>query len=91
MKEYKKWNGGLHRYEPYYVDDDKRLCLYSEDMDLEIDCCQCLKPIKYGETYTSKEVHNGVGFGYAVCPKCYEEEWERRRVWKNQKESSAEE
>ena len=88
---YRKWDGEVHQYLPYPVPDDKRLTLYCEDMEQEVDCCQCLKPIKYGETYTSKEVHNWVGLGYAVCPKCYEEEWERIRVWENQKENYAEE
>lgn len=76
---YQKFNYQKHKYEPYFVPKEKRLTLYSDNMDEEIDCCQCLKPLKYGESYTSLEVQNGFGFGYGVCQKCYNEEWERRR------------
>ena len=48
-------------------------------MDEIVNCCQCLKEMKFGEGYTSKEVHTPVlGFGYCVCSECYEKEMERR-------------
>ena len=56
---------------------------YSEDMNEIVNCCQCLKPIRYGDTYTSKEVHTKIGFGYAVCQECYEEEWERKKYYED--------
>jgi len=30
----------------------------------------------YGDGYTSKTIHNSVGFGYPVCEKCYNKELE---------------
>lgn len=28
-----------------------------------------------GASYTSRLIHNDLGFGYAVCPRCYEAEF----------------
>jgi hypothetical protein len=36
------------------------------------------KELEYGETYTSKEIHTQIGFGYGVCHDCYEQEWARK-------------
>lgn len=79
MMLYRKWNCKKHEYEPYPVPKDKKLTLYTENMEEEINCCQCLKLMKYKDSFTSREVHNAVGLGYAVCKECYEKEWERRR------------
>lgn len=52
---------------------------YSEDMDEIVNCAKCLKEIKIGDSYTSKEIHTDLGFGFAVCEDCYEKELERKR------------
>lgn len=31
--------------------------------------------LAFGEGYTSRLIHNDLGFGYAVCPRCYEAEF----------------
>lgn len=31
--------------------------------------------LAFGESYTSRLIHNDLGFGYAVCPRCYEAEF----------------
>lgn len=72
-----KWNYEKQDYEPYEVPDDWNVKMYSNDMDEIINCCQCGCSVKYGECYTSKEVHNNFGFGYMVCEKCYDGEWVR--------------
>ena len=79
MQKFRKWNYQTHKYDDYFVPDDKILKTYSNDMNEIVNCCQCLKEIKYGDSYTSKEVHTPIGFGYAVCEDCYKQEWERRR------------
>jgi len=81
MKEFRKWNYQKQDYDPYYVPDDKKLVLYSDDMHLVVNCCQCLKEIIYGDSYTSLEVHNSIGLGYPVCFNCYQEEKERRNLY----------
>lgn len=73
---YRKWNYKTHSYDDYNI--KKRLVLLTDDMDELVPCCQCLKMVKYGETYTSLEVHNRSGLGYPVCSKCYAKERERR-------------
>lgn len=75
---YNKWNALAHRYDPYYVPADKKLVFYDTDLEDIVNCCQCLKEIKYGDSYTSLEVHTEIGTGYAVCESCYSQEIARR-------------
>ena len=49
-----------------------------------MNCPHCGKELPYGETYTSKEIHNWVGLGYGVCEECYEEEWKRRKKYRTE-------
>ena len=74
-----KWNVKKHTYEPYEIPDEWNCPLYSEYLDQIVNCPQCGKELQYGNTYTSKEIHNNIGLGYGVCEKCYQEEWERKR------------
>ena len=46
-----KYNTKLHKYE--------------EDMEKMVPCAQCGRLHKYGEMYTSREVHTAYGFGFA--------------------------
>jgi len=62
-----KWNGKA--YEPYDLPDEA--CLYTDDMDKEIACCQCGRKIKFGNCYTSRTIHTEMGMGYAECEDCY--------------------
>ena len=71
-----KWNPKLHKYEDYKPKFP--ITMHSEDMSLIVNCCQCGKKVEYGKTYTSLEVHNNNGFGYAVCGECYNEEYKRK-------------
>lgn len=75
-----KWNYATHDYDPYRIPDEWHTPIYSDDMDEIVNCCQCGCEIKFGDTYTSKEIHSGLGFGYPVCEECYEEELTRRRA-----------
>jgi len=72
-----KWNYKKHIYEPYEIPDEWNCKTYSTDMEEIINCPHCGKEIKYGNTYTSKEIHTEMGFGYGVCEDCYNKEWER--------------
>ncbi len=76
-----KWNVRLHKYEPYEIPDEWNCPMYSSDMEEIVNCPHCGKKLLFGETYTSKEIHNGIGLGYGVCEKCYQEEWERKRKY----------
>ena len=76
----KKWNNKTAVYDDYNVLDEWKVKTYSGDMEEIINCAQCGKEVKVGETYTSLEVHTEVGFGYLVCPQCYEQEHKRRDV-----------
>ena len=80
--ELRKWNYETHEYEPIEVPDEWNVSLYTENMDEIVNCPHCGKELRFGETYTSKEIHNWVGFGYGVCEECYEEEWKRRKKYR---------
>lgn len=85
MRKLQRWREINHRYEPHLVPDEWNVKLYTDDMDEVVNCARCGKKIKYGDCYTSRQIHNDFGFGYAVCPKCYEEEWKEYREAKEQK------
>ena len=80
-----KWDYSSHSYStiPLISRTPLNLKTYSEDINEMVNCCQCLKKIKYGDTYTSKEIHTDLGFGFAVCEDCYEKEWERKRKYED--------
>ena len=73
-----KWNGKEHKYEDYEIPDEWNVKTYSRNMKERINCAQCGKEINFGDCYTSLEIHTEIGFGYAVCEKCYAKEWKRR-------------
>ena len=81
----KKWDYPSHSYFsiPLISRTPLNLKTYSEDMNEMVNCCQCLKKIKYGDTYTSKEIHTDLGFGFSVCEDCYKEELKRRKYYEN--------
>ena len=80
-----KWDYPSHSYFSIPITSREPLNIksYSEDMNEIVNCAQCLKEIKIGDSYTSKEIHTDLGFGFAVCSKCYEEEWERKKYYEN--------
>lgn len=75
-----KWNYDTKEYDDYEVPDDWKCKLsYAMDMDEIVNCPHCGKEVKYGDCYTSLEIHSKSGLGFSVCDKCYEEEIKRRK------------
>ena len=72
-----KWNYSIEDYEDYKIPDNWHCVTYCEDLDEIINCVQCGREVEFGDTYTSKEVHTSIGFGYSVCEDCYKKEVER--------------
>lgn len=81
---YRKWDYPSHSYKMILIPTKYNVKTFSEDLEEIINCAQCYKELPIGECYTSLEIHSRVGFGYCVCESCYEEEWERRRKYKNE-------
>lgn len=76
-----KYNEQKREYEPYEVPDDWYVSTYENDMDAKVNCCQCGREVTFGECYTSMQVHTCIGFGYAVCERCYYGiEWPARKA-----------
>lgn len=74
-----RWNWRTHEYEPYITPPEWKIRLFSEDMDELVNCARCGIDLKYGDTLTSRELHNGLGLGYPVCDSCHEAEYARER------------
>lgn len=72
-----KWNYKTKSYDDYELPE--RAMMWSDDMDLVIQCANCAKDIKYGDGFTSKEIHNDLGMGYIVCESCYKQEIQRTK------------
>lgn len=73
----RRWNYKTHKYDKVQIPDNWYVSIYEDNMNIMVNCPHCGKALRFGETYTSKEFHDFVGFGYGVCEECYEKEWER--------------
>lgn len=71
-----KYNFKTREYEPVEIPDGASMIEY--DMDNEIECADCGTHLKFGDSYTSRRIHNDVGFAYMVCPECYSKEWKEQ-------------
>lgn len=78
----KKWNYKTHTYDTFEVPKEWNCKTYSSNMEEIINCPHCGKEFKYGDSYTSLEIHTDIGFGYGVCDDCYQKEWERRKKYR---------
>lgn len=78
----KKWNYDTHTYDDYESFPGAKC--FSDDMNEVVQCAGCGTDIQFGLTYTSIEIHTRLGLGYAVCSKCYSEEWKRRNAHEKQ-------
>ena len=75
-----RWDPYHGKYRPYLLPEDELKCSLLEDrMDKVIACAGCGKPVKFGESFTSLEIHTESGFGFMVCPMCIDQETERAR------------
>lgn len=66
-----RWDIYTEKYEPVQIPDDWKVAMYSDNMDEQINCVNCGKPLTYGESYTSRRYHNRAGMGYMECEDCY--------------------
>lgn len=76
----KRWNCEKHKYEEYNVSSNWKCELYSTDLEELIDCANCGKSIKIEEKYRSIEIHTETGQEYAVCKRCFRDEWIRNKM-----------
>lgn len=73
-----KWSYEDHAYHEVEVPDGSYpICL--PNMHEIVNCPHCYNRFPVGIGYTSLEFHQLLtGYGYTVCPKCHEEEMNRR-------------
>lgn len=73
-----KWDPYHKRYRSYVLPEDVMRCSFGErDMDKVIACAGCGKSVKFGNAYTSLEIHTETGIGFSVCSNCHAGEIER--------------
>ena len=66
-----KWNYKTHKYEDYKLPEG---CILITDLEKVVSCAECGTKHEYGTMYTSRKIHNCMGFGFPVCLKCYKKE-----------------
>lgn len=80
-----RWNYKTHSYDEFEIDTDFfKVGIWFNNINEEINCVCCKRPVRYGDTYTSLEWHDNIGFGYCVCEECYDREHAMRKVYKNE-------
>lgn len=91
----KKWDFETRTYKDFespagYIANFYIGLAWSRDkkiLDKEIGCTNCGEIVKYGDTYTSRTIHNNGGLGFPVCEDCYNKEWEAEKIFKLLEES----
>ena len=74
----RKWNYSKHDYELYTIPINWNCKTYCDDLNEAVNCAQCGRSVRFGASYTSQEIHTGMGFGYCVCSICHKKEMERK-------------
>lgn len=76
-----KWNPYHGKYRFYVLPEDELKCSLLEDSaEKIIACAGCGRSVKYGESFSSLEIHTESGFGFMVCHMCIDQETERARA-----------
>lgn len=75
MARARKWDFEGHECRPYEIPDDWFCVLNLFNMDTIINCASCGKKLAFGDSYTSRSIHNDCGFGYAICADCMTKEY----------------
>lgn len=71
-----RWNYQTHDYDDYTP--PLRASMRENDMSKLVACANCSRFFEFGNMYTSREIHTRpMGFGLAVCEKCYSDEKKR--------------
>ena len=78
LRVLRRWDEWREVYAPWLVPAERKVMIYSDDMDELCACARCGKSVTFGECYTSQQIHTHAGFGYAVCPECHELELAER-------------
>lgn len=73
-----RWDPARRAYSEYGL--PAGASCYEADMGAVVSCARCGARVAYGDCYTSRQIHTGAGFGYAVCPACYQEEWREEAI-----------
>lgn len=73
-----KWDWKRRKYLPHPVPAEWHCSTLENDMHTLVNCASCGKELPYLMSYTSLEIHTGMGLGYAVCEDCHRAEYQRK-------------
>jgi len=82
-----RWNYNTQAYELFQAPEEWNVPLLCLEMDTVVNCANCGIKMQYGDGFTSKEIHDPWGLGYAVCHECYDKEIEREREYRQTERS----
>lgn len=71
-----KWNPFEHEYSEYLL--PYGAAKHSSELVDYVACASCGRGVMYGLSFSSIEIHDDMGLGYAVCGRCHELELSRR-------------
>lgn len=80
----KRMNYKTRKYEPCHVPDNAVIMAGLNDV---VQCANCGRPVRFGNTFSSSDICNDVGIDYAVCLDCYRSE-KLMRYWMEQAEKN---
>ena len=67
---------GVDNYRMYPLPNGA--CIFRQDLKSIVTCARCSTKDEFGNMFSSQEIMNPLGFGYAVCKQCNHDEIERR-------------
>ena len=65
----RRWNYFSKKYDQIEIPNDWKVSLDCEE-GKEYSCAGCGKEINRNTCFTSAEIHDSLGFGYAICEDC---------------------
>jgi hypothetical protein len=77
----KMWIFEQHRYEQVLNEFKLELLM---DFDAVTVCANCHKKLVFNDGYASYQWHNDIGFGYPVCEKCFKNEMDLRKKYRDE-------
>lgn len=74
-----KWDFYKKEYVPFNPTAKGVFKTYCSNMNERVNCPHCGKRLKFRDSFTSLQIQNRTGMGFAVCKTCYKEE--SREMW----------
>jgi hypothetical protein len=74
-----KWDFFKKEYTEFVPNSKGVYKTYCSNMNERVNCAHCGKRLKFKDSYTSLQIQDHIGMGFAVCKECYKDE--SRGMW----------